>query len=227
MPFTRLPPKRFLPTPVQGQARQGQPRAAIRVRPEKNQSRIIVEPEQESVMTPQPALWIFDEFPMTMQVTSPATCKNCLSVGFSGSVNQQYRWIQQLNPSIRGCHPSQQTCIIMRLTAAQQLQMSPFESSLAAANSLLSAHLCAAQHLWAALRLHCRRAATIRDPLNDICGNCSSPHFCSQWVLFGHETFGIYMGSSIPRAMFRFEHTLITQPPHEGQSSRSEYRFEC
>lgn len=28
----------------------------------------------------------------------------------------------------------------------------------------------------------CRRAVTIRDPLNDICGACSNPHFCSQCV---------------------------------------------
>jgi hypothetical protein len=34
------------------------------------------------------------------QVTSPATCKNCLSVGFSATVNSQYRFVPWLPGSL-------------------------------------------------------------------------------------------------------------------------------
>jgi hypothetical protein len=59
---------------------------------------------------------------LMVQVTSPATCKNCLSVGFSATVNNQYRF---LDPSTSLYHIMH--CDIAAVACAQVTNHSFYE----------------------------------------------------------------------------------------------------
>ena len=112
------------------------------------------------------------------QVVSPATCKNCLSVGASSSVNQQYRWLGFVNYFGLVCWQHCQNKILF--VCAYHMKL------LRIVTKLL------------------RRAVTIRDPMKDICSNCSSPHQCSQWV-----AMLLQFGTPLPKGLMNKELTFL------------------